>query len=130
MEQRSKNHFYRRLVHAPVGFDEQQYQFTDLFNEGLSGILTEQANGWYYKHNLGDGNFEQAKLVSPKPSFAGLGQLQLADLDADGGKQLVILKRSRKVILNWMMTMSGMGFVLSMHYRTSISAIRTPGCWT
>lgn len=78
------------LVHAPSGLDEQQYQFTDLFNEGLSGILTEQANGWYYKHNLGDGKFEQAKLVTPKPSFAGLGrQLQLADLDADGGKQLV-----------------------------------------
>jgi RHS repeat-associated protein len=78
------------LVHAPVGLDEQQYQFADLFNEGLSGILTEQSNGWYYKHNLGDGQFEQAKLVSPKPSFAGLGaHLQLADLDADGGKQLV-----------------------------------------
>jgi len=78
------------LVHAPVGLDEQQYQFTDLFNEGLSGILSEQANGWYYKHNLGDGKFEHTKLVSPKPSFAGLGgQLQLADLDADGGKQLV-----------------------------------------
>lgn len=78
------------LIHAPSGLDEQQYQFTDLFNEGLSGILTEQANGWYYKHNLGDGKFEQAKLVSPKPSFAGLGgHLQLADLDADGGKQLV-----------------------------------------
>ncbi len=78
------------LIHAPAGLDEQQYQFTDLFNEGLSGILTEQATGWYYKHNLGNGEFEQAKLVTPKPSFAGLGnQLQLADLDADGGKQLV-----------------------------------------
>lgn len=78
------------LVHSPVGLDEQLYLFTDLYNEGLSGILTEQANGWYYKHNLGNGNFEQAKLVSPKPSFSGLGrQLQLADLDADGGKQLV-----------------------------------------
>ena len=78
------------IVHAPTGLDEKQYQFTDLFNEGLSGILTEQANGWYYKHNLGDGKFEQAKLVSPKPSFVGLGrQLQLADLDGDGGKQLV-----------------------------------------
>ena len=78
------------LVHAPVGLDEPLYQFTDLFNEGLSSILTEQADGWYYKHNLGDGEFEHARLVSPKPSFAGLGrQLQLADLDADGGKQLV-----------------------------------------
>jgi len=78
------------LVHAPAGLDEPLYQFTDLFNEGLSGILTEQADGWYYKHNLSDGEFEQAKLVSPKPSFVGLGnRLQLADLDADGGKQLV-----------------------------------------
>lgn len=78
------------LVHAPVGLDDQHYQFTDLFNEGLSGILSEQANGWYYKHNLGNGQFDRAKLVSLKPSFAGLGgQLHLADLDADGGKQLV-----------------------------------------
>ncbi|MEO8209176.1 MAG: SpvB/TcaC N-terminal domain-containing protein, partial [bacterium] len=78
------------VIHAPIGIDEQQYQFTDLFNEGLAGILTEQANGWYYKHNLGDGKFERAKLVTPKPSFVGLGgQLQLSDLDADGGKQLV-----------------------------------------
>ncbi|WP_432409198.1 SpvB/TcaC N-terminal domain-containing protein [Wukongibacter sp. M2B1] len=78
------------LVHAPSGLGEQQYQFVDLFNEGLSGILTEQAEGWYYKHSLGDGQFEQATLVSPKPSFSGLGgQLQLMDMDADGGKQLV-----------------------------------------
>ena len=78
------------FVHAPVGLDDPQYLFTDLFNEGLSGILTEQGTGWHYKHNLGNGKFEQAKLVSPKPSFAGLGgQLQFADLDGDGGKQLV-----------------------------------------
>ncbi|MFI0429208.1 SpvB/TcaC N-terminal domain-containing protein [Mariniflexile sp. HMF6888] len=86
------------LIHAPTGIEQTPYQFIDLFNEGLSGILSEQANGWYYKHNLGVWNddsdpklmFEQAKLVSPKPSFAGLGgQLQLSDLDADGGKQLV-----------------------------------------
>ena len=77
------------LVHAPSGLDEQQYQFTDLYNEGLPGIITEQANGWYYKHNLGEGKFERAKLVTPKPSFSGLGkQLQLVDLDGDGGKQL------------------------------------------
>ncbi|MBB5644963.1 SpvB/TcaC N-terminal domain-containing protein [Pedobacter cryoconitis] len=78
------------LVHAPSGLDEQQYQFTDLFNEGLSGILTEQGNGWHYKRNLGDGNFENARLVAPKPSFSGLNnQLQITDLDADGGRQVV-----------------------------------------
>jgi len=80
------------LVHAPIGPDDSEYQFTDLFNEGLSGILTEQGGGLFYKHNLGNGKFAQAKLVSLKPSFAGLGsQLQLMDLDADGGKQLVNL---------------------------------------
>ncbi len=86
----SKSIAPENLVHAPVGLDEQQYQFTDLFNEGLAGILTEQASGWYYKHNLGEGRFAPAKLVSPKPNFAGLGggTLQLADLDGDGGKQL------------------------------------------
>lgn len=85
------------LIHSPAGLDEPQYQFTDLFNEGLSGILSEQAGGWYYKHNLGDGRFEQAKLITPKPSFAGLGsQFQLMDLDADGTKQLVCLNDEPK----------------------------------
>ena len=85
------------LVHDPVGLDESSYQFTDLFNEGLSGILTEQAGGWFYKHNLGQGRFAPAKQVSPKPSFAGLGsQVQLLDLDADGGKQLVSLNQEPK----------------------------------
>ncbi|MDO6433174.1 SpvB/TcaC N-terminal domain-containing protein [Flavitalea sp. BT771] len=77
-------------VHAPAGLDEPDYLFTDLFNEGLSGVLTEQAGGWYYKYNLGDGHFTEATLVSPKPSFSGLGShLTLTDLDGDGGRQLV-----------------------------------------
>lgn len=85
------------IVHDPVGLNESDYQFTDLFNEGLSGILTEQAGGWFYKQNLGQGQFTQAKLVSPKPSFVGLGAgLQLLDLDADGGKQLVSLGQEPK----------------------------------
>jgi hypothetical protein len=84
------------LVHAPTGLSGG-YQFTDLYGEGISGILTEQGNGWHYKHNLGDLDedglltFAPAKLVAPKPSFLGLGgTLQLQDLDADGGKQLVV----------------------------------------
>ena len=78
------------LVHAPGGPDQETFLFTDLFNEGLAGILTEQGGGWYYKHNLGDGRFEQAKLVGTKPSVdSSPDHLQLVDLDADGGKQLV-----------------------------------------
>ena len=85
------------MVHDPIGLEDAEYQFIDLFNEGLSGILTEQGGGWYYKYNLGNGKFERAKLVSPKPSFVGLGsQLQLMDLDADGGKQLVNLNNEPK----------------------------------
>ncbi|MEL7586539.1 MAG: SpvB/TcaC N-terminal domain-containing protein [Prolixibacteraceae bacterium] len=78
------------LVHAPAGPEESAYQFTDLFNEGLSGILSEQAGGWFYKRNRGNGKFEQAKPVSTKPSFGGLGLvMHMADLDADGSRQFV-----------------------------------------
>ncbi|MGV8094282.1 MAG: SpvB/TcaC N-terminal domain-containing protein [Mangrovibacterium sp.] len=77
-------------MHAPAGPEEPSWLFTDLYQEGLSGILAEQAGGWYYKRNRGNGEFEQARLVSPKPSFEGLGAvMQLTDLDADGGRQLV-----------------------------------------
>jgi RHS repeat-associated protein len=78
------------LANAPAGLDDRQYQFTDLFNEGLAGILTEDTGGWYYKFNLGDGKFSPAKEIAPKPSFSGLGKsLHLGDLDADGGKQFI-----------------------------------------
>ncbi|MBA3705266.1 MAG: insecticidal toxin complex protein, partial [Bacteroidetes bacterium] len=77
------------LLHAPTGLSKP-YQFNDLYNEGLPGILTESAAGWYYKRNLGEGNFAAARLVSPKPSFSGLGAgMQLVDLEADGVKQIV-----------------------------------------
>jgi hypothetical protein len=77
--------------------DEPNYQFVDLFNEGLSGILTEQGEGWFYKRNLGGGRCEPAKPVTPKPSFSGLGsQLQILDLDADGSKQLVNMNHEPK----------------------------------
>ena len=89
------------LVHAPTGLSGN-YQWTDLYNEGINGILTEQANAWFYKSNfgqvqidnedLGNLHFSQAKLIMPKPSFLGIGNgtLQLQDLDANGEKQLVI----------------------------------------
>lgn len=82
-------------IHAPAGLDDDQYQFTDLYNEGLSGILTEQAEGWYYKRNLGNALFERARLVCSRPSFKGLGStLKLTDLNADGGKQLTSFDKS------------------------------------
>lgn len=80
------------VVNAPTGGAGAGYQFVDLYGEGVSGILTEQANAWYYKSNLGDGHFSRAASVMPKPSFTGVaaGALQIQDLNADGSKQVVI----------------------------------------
>ena len=76
-----------RSTHAPSGIYEPGYQWVDLYSEGLNGILTEQANGLFYIQNLGEGNFTEAKLVSPKASFTGIGnELQLLELEADGTK--------------------------------------------
>jgi RHS repeat-associated protein len=79
------------LKQAPTGINNSGYTWTDLYSEGLSGILTEQNQAWYYKQNLGGGNFSPATLLKEKPSFWGLnaGVLQLQDLDGSGEKQLV-----------------------------------------
>ncbi|WP_205513240.1 SpvB/TcaC N-terminal domain-containing protein [Longitalea arenae] len=74
----------------PLGFDDSKYLFVDLYNEGMSGILTEQADAWFYKNNLGEGRFSAARPVLSKPSFSGLpGQLQVLELEANGAKQVV-----------------------------------------
>lgn len=100
-DKKVKNISNENLVHAPVGLSGN-YQWTDLYNEGINGILTEQANAWYYKSNLGQAqvhndelgelNFTHAQPVMPKPSFLGFGNgvLQLRDLDANGQKQIVV----------------------------------------
>ncbi len=79
------------LKNLPVGLDGSHYQWVDLDSEGISGILTEQANAWFYKRNLGDAHFAAAKLVATKPSPSNLssGQQQLMDLAGNGQKYLV-----------------------------------------
>ncbi|MFL5739893.1 MAG: SpvB/TcaC N-terminal domain-containing protein [Flavisolibacter sp.] len=85
------------LANAAGGIDERQYQFTDLFNEGLAGILTENTGGWYYKSNLGDGKFSPAKEIRSKPAFSGLGKsLHLGDIDGNGGKQFICYDNAPK----------------------------------
>ena len=48
------------LENLPEGLDGGRYQWVDLDGEGLSGILTEQAEGWFYKRNLSPVNRIQA----------------------------------------------------------------------
>ncbi|MES2520775.1 MAG: SpvB/TcaC N-terminal domain-containing protein [Bacteroidota bacterium] len=78
------------IVHAPVGLGNN-YQWVDFWGEGISGILTEQADAWYYKSNLGNGEFSQAQAIVPKPSLIGMasGNLSMQDIDANGKKYIV-----------------------------------------
>jgi hypothetical protein len=73
------------LENLPEGLDGTLYQWVDLDGEGLSGILTEQGNGWFYKRNLSpinavqdngkrhvEANFAPVELVASRPA-SGLG---------------------------------------------------------
>jgi RHS repeat-associated protein len=79
------------IKNLPCGVDGTDYQWLDLDSEGLTGVLTEQADAWYYKRNLGNGIFGPLETVAPKPSVAALrgGRQQLLDLAGEGHVDLV-----------------------------------------
>jgi RHS repeat-associated protein len=92
------------VENLPSGLDGSRYQWVDLDGEGLSGVLTEQAGGWFYKRNLSaagvrleegaetfPARFAPAEVVGARPSLAGLsaGRLQFLDLAGDGQPDLV-----------------------------------------
>ncbi len=93
------------LENLPDGLDGGNYQWIDLDGEGLSGILTEQAQGWFYKRNLSpinlvkeDGDtraqakFASVELVATKPNTTiGGVHAQFMDLAGDGQPDLVML---------------------------------------
>ncbi|WP_321493452.1 SpvB/TcaC N-terminal domain-containing protein [uncultured Desulfobacter sp.] len=92
------------LENLPVGLDGTTYQWTDLHGEGLPGILTEQADAWYYKRNvspiptqLPDGGeyvtaqFAPLETVNLKPNLALAAGVQFMDLAGDGLPDLVVL---------------------------------------
>ncbi len=94
------------LENLPYGPDGKNYQWVDLDGEGLSGVLTEQAGGWFYKRNMSPVNlvrdngseraeakFAPVELVARKPSLAAVssGQQQFLDLAGDGQLDLVEL---------------------------------------
>jgi len=74
----------------PEGIDGVNYRWLDLDGVGISGVLSEQGTGWYYKRNLGNGRFGATELVSRKPSLGTLGAgQQLLDIAGDGNLDLV-----------------------------------------
>src|SRR5207248_103542 len=86
------------LENLPIGLDGTSYRWVDLDGEGVSGILTEQADAWFYKPNLGEGKFGPMEMVTPKPSLAALstGHQQFLDLSGDGQLDLVSLTGSTR----------------------------------
>jgi RHS repeat-associated protein len=78
------------LAGTPEGLSGN-YQWVDLYDEGIAGILSEHETAWLYKSNLGDGKFSVPQYVAERPSFTGVasGGLQLLDLEADGRKFVV-----------------------------------------
>lgn len=79
------------IRNLPYGVDGSHYQWIDLDSEGLSGVLTEQVDAWYYKRNLGNGTFGPIERIVPMPSPVafGRGQQQLLDLAGEGHLDLV-----------------------------------------
>jgi hypothetical protein len=83
---------FESIKNLPYGVDGTNYQWVDLDGEGLTGILSEQADGWYYKRNLGNGTFwpNRAGRAEAVPrrvecvnncSIAGKGRLDLVRFD-------------------------------------------------
>jgi RHS repeat-associated protein len=79
------------LQNLPAGIDGSSYRWVDLDGEGISGVFSEQTGAWFYKPNLGEGQFGPVECVSPRPSLAALtrGRQQLLDLAGDGNLDLV-----------------------------------------
>jgi hypothetical protein len=74
----------------PVGLDGRDYQWVDLDGEGLSGVLAEQAGGWFYKRNVSTTSprFDPIEIVGPVPTPLTGGQ-QWLDVSGDGQLDVV-----------------------------------------
>lgn len=83
------------LQNLPYGIDGMRYQWVDLDGEGVSGVLTEQGDAWFYKPNLGGGRFGPIERVAFKPSIGSRDlngkEHKLLDLAGDGQLDLVEL---------------------------------------
>ena len=80
-------------ANLPGGVDGVRYQWLDLNNEGISGVLSDQAGGWWFKPNLGCGRLGPQQLVAQKPSIGLETRAQFLDLAGDGVLDLVQLNR-------------------------------------
>ena len=91
------------VENLPIGIDGRAYRWTDLHGEGIPGVLSEQADSWFYKRNwsaipqvLPDGtkearaNLAATELVAVRPN-ASLNVAEFMDLAGDGLPDLVVM---------------------------------------
>ncbi|KAK6529747.1 hypothetical protein TWF281_008909 [Arthrobotrys megalospora] len=94
---------YESLKNIPYGVDNSKYEWVDLDGEGLSGIFTAQAEGWFYKRNLSANNqvtvdsqertvpkFGPVEILNSGPN-APVDKAKFMDLAGDGQQDLVQL---------------------------------------
>ena len=77
------------LQNGPNGLMGGTTRWVDLYGDGLSGILTETVDAWYYKANLGGARFAPMQLIRRKPPEASITQLM--DVDQNGCLDLIDL---------------------------------------
>jgi RHS repeat-associated protein len=80
------------LENLPIGVDGDQYQLVDLHGEGLAGILTRQADSWWYRRNISpvsarDVEFAPLERVPVTPHATAAARFM--DLGGDGHLDLV-----------------------------------------
>jgi RHS repeat-associated protein len=80
----------RSRENVPAGLATSRYTFVDLFGEGLAGILTESDRNWFYKPNLGDGEFGAQTAVLERPATTP-GAFTFANLESNGNTGLAQL---------------------------------------
>jgi hypothetical protein len=73
------------LENLPIGLDGRQYQWVDLDSEGISGILTEQGTGWFYKRNLGGAQFGPSGTGGHQALGGGAAESPAAGDGSGGG---------------------------------------------
>ncbi len=92
------------LQNIPTAVDaNNHYQWIDLYNEGLSGVLIKQDQAWYYKPNLGDEKYHNESLEESKARLGALRKLDnkpsvantsngfsFGDLDGNGKTDIAI----------------------------------------
>ncbi|RQZ06079.1 toxin [Burkholderia sp. Bp9031] len=83
------------LENLPIGVNGSAYRWTDLHGEGIPGILTEQADAWFYKRNLSPltstAAFAPLENIALKPNVALSSGADIMDLAGDGQPDVVVI---------------------------------------